>query len=103
MITPGIAASLTPTSVERTPVAPRPRRRRHLPHVRLHLPHLKDAPFSPRTKPWLKPIPETKPSFATCWISLKNKAKANPSVAGVRGLPHANGLPPFKFKSRVDH
>jgi hypothetical protein len=40
MITPGIAASLTPTSVERTPVTPRPRRRRHLPHVRLHLPHL---------------------------------------------------------------
>ena len=42
MITPGIAASLTPKSVERTPrpePAPRVRRRLHLPAVLLHLPH----------------------------------------------------------------
>lgn len=45
MITPGIAASLTPTSLtptrtERGPVGPRPRRHLRVPHVRLHLPHL---------------------------------------------------------------
>ena len=41
MITPGIAASLTPTSVERTPRAEATRgpARLHLPHVRLHVPH----------------------------------------------------------------
>ncbi|GAA4411812.1 hypothetical protein GCM10023168_33000 [Fodinibacter luteus] len=43
MITPGIAASLTPTSLERrerAPRAPRALRRLHLPQVRFHLPHL---------------------------------------------------------------
>lgn len=42
MITPGIAASLTPTSLEPAKAAgpTRPRARRHLPHVRVHLPHL---------------------------------------------------------------
>ena len=42
MITPGIAASLTPKSVERTPRAeatPRARRRLHVPQVLLHVPH----------------------------------------------------------------
>lgn len=42
MITPGIAASLTPTSIEPAKAAAptRPRGRRHLPHLRLHLTHL---------------------------------------------------------------
>jgi hypothetical protein len=42
MITPGIAASLTPTSIDPAKAAPRPRPRGrlHLPHLRLHLPHL---------------------------------------------------------------
>ena len=42
MITPGIAASLTPTSTEPAKATPRTplRGRRHLPHLRLHLPHL---------------------------------------------------------------
>jgi hypothetical protein len=42
MITPGIAASLTPKSVDRTPRAeatPRARRRLHVPQVLLHVPH----------------------------------------------------------------
>ena len=42
MITPGIAASLTPMSVERTPRAettPRARRRLRVPRVLLHVPH----------------------------------------------------------------
>ena len=42
MITPGIAASLTPKSVERTPRAeatPRARRRLRVPQVLLHVPH----------------------------------------------------------------
>jgi hypothetical protein len=42
MITPGIAASLTPKSVERTPrpeATPRSRRRLHVPQVLLHVPH----------------------------------------------------------------
>ena len=42
LITPGIAASLTPTSLEPAKAAAptRTRERRHLPHLRLHLPHL---------------------------------------------------------------
>ena len=40
MITPGVAASLTPTTVERPEREPRARRRLHLPRVRFHLPHL---------------------------------------------------------------
>ncbi|HSF98291.1 MAG TPA: hypothetical protein VLA55_06330 [Ornithinibacter sp.] len=46
MITPGIAASLTPTSIEpvqaapRTSPRPRPRGLRHRLHLRWHLPHL---------------------------------------------------------------
>jgi hypothetical protein len=49
MITPGVAATLTPKSVEHPPraeAAPRGRRRphvpqvlRHVPHPHLHLPH----------------------------------------------------------------
>jgi len=42
MITPGIAASLTPKSVERTQrtePAPRARRRLRVPQVLLHVPH----------------------------------------------------------------
>ena len=42
MITPGIAASLTPKSVERTQrteAAPRARRRLRVPQVLLHVPH----------------------------------------------------------------
>ena len=42
MITPGIAASLTPKSVERTPRAeatPRARRRLRVPQLLLHVPH----------------------------------------------------------------
>jgi hypothetical protein len=42
MITPGIAASLTPTSVERTPrpeAAPRARRRLRVPQVLLQVGH----------------------------------------------------------------
>ena len=41
MITPGIAASLTPKSVERTPrpeATPTVRRRLHVPHPHFHLP-----------------------------------------------------------------
>lgn len=40
MITPGIAASLTPTSLEPAQAAPRrrPRGRRYLPQLRFHLP-----------------------------------------------------------------
>ena len=42
MITPGIAASLTPTSAEpaKAALTTHTRGRRHLPHLRLHLPHL---------------------------------------------------------------
>jgi hypothetical protein len=42
LITPGIAASLTPTSLEPARAASRrrPRGRLHLPHLRFHLPHL---------------------------------------------------------------
>ena len=42
MITPGIAASLTPTSTApaRAAAPTRTRGPRHLPHLRLHLPHL---------------------------------------------------------------
>lgn len=39
MITPGIAAALTPTSHERPETTPRARRHVHLPRVLLHLPH----------------------------------------------------------------
>ena len=42
MITPGIAASLTPTSVERTArteATPQARRRLRVPQVLLHVPH----------------------------------------------------------------
>ncbi|HET6694288.1 MAG TPA: hypothetical protein VFG97_08280 [Pedococcus sp.] len=42
MITPGVAASLTPTSVERRERAAQPvraRRRLRVPQVLLHLPH----------------------------------------------------------------
>ncbi len=42
MITPGVAASLTPTSAERTSrpePTPRSRRRLRVPQVLLHVPH----------------------------------------------------------------
>lgn len=42
MITPGIAASLTPKSIERTPrpePTPRVRRRVRVPQLLLHVPH----------------------------------------------------------------
>ena len=42
MITPGVAASMTPASPDRTSrteAAPRARRRLRVPHVRLHVPH----------------------------------------------------------------
>ena len=41
MITPGVAASLTPTSLERPERATRARRRLRMPHLRLHLPHVR--------------------------------------------------------------
>ena len=41
MITPGIAASLTPKSLQRTERTERTRRRLALPHTRFHLPHLR--------------------------------------------------------------
>lgn len=44
LITPGVAASLTPTSLEPARAGARARTRTrgrlHLPHLRLHLPHL---------------------------------------------------------------
>ena len=40
MITPGVAASLTPKSVERTESAPRARRRLHLPRAPFRVPHV---------------------------------------------------------------
>jgi hypothetical protein len=43
LITPGVAASLTPTSAERTArteAAPKARRRLRVPQVQLHVPHL---------------------------------------------------------------
>jgi len=42
MMTPGVAASLTPTSAERTAgtdATPKARRRLRMPHVLLHVPH----------------------------------------------------------------
>ena len=42
LITPGLAASLTPTSPERTAhteATPKARRRLRMPHVLLHVPH----------------------------------------------------------------
>ena len=40
MISPGVAASLTPKSVERTERVPRARRRLHLPRVPFRVPHV---------------------------------------------------------------
>ena len=42
MITPGVAASITPSSAERTArteASPKARRRLRMPHVQLHVPH----------------------------------------------------------------
>ncbi len=42
LITPGVAASMTPTSAERTAhteATPKARRRLRMPHVQLHVPH----------------------------------------------------------------